>query len=270
MARAIDLILFDLDGTLLDPARAIREANRAAIQAALDLGIRVGLATGRSPASARPYAESIGATGPLIVFNGAVIWDVDKRRPVHQTHLPRTDARHAIAIARTHGAHVNVYVGDEIWIDQRSPTSRHSERKDGVSHRVVGDVLARLDAESADVIKLMIIDERHSVTRLAAPIRAASVHACALVNSEPSYLEMLPPGVDKGAALAHIERIYGITAARVLAFGDQQNDLELLATAGVGVAMGNAIPALKAVADAVIGDNDTDAIAAFLRTRLAR
>ena len=80
-------------------------------------------------------------------------------------------------------------------------------------------------------------------------------------------MELLPAGVCKGAALDAVAAHYGITAERVVAFGDGKNDIELLERAGLGVAMGNAHPELAAVADVVIGHHDTDAISDFLRGR---
>lgn len=266
--RQIQLVLFDLDGTLLDPVRDIRPANLAAIAELRARGLRVGVATGRTPRSAAPYIAQIAPTGPNVHFNGAMVWDVDEGRPSYVEHLPTADALAAIEVVRAHGVHVNAYVGDEVWIAEESPTSRNSSGKDGLPHTVVGDLGAHITARDAQVVKLMIIDEDQPVMRLVEPIAAVLEHPCTLVNSEAEYLEMLPPAVTKGTALEHISRLYDIPVAAILAFGDRPNDLDMLRRAGFGVAMGSGHPDVQAVADRVIGGCDSDAIADFLRVYL--
>lgn len=262
--RVIELVLFDLDGTLLDPVRNIRPANLAAIERLRARGLRFAVATGRTPRSAAPYVARIAPTGPNVHFNGAMVWDMDQGRPSHVECLPRADAVRAVEVAEAHGVHVNAYVGDEVWIARESQTSRNSAEKDGLPHTIVGDLRACIADGEAQVVKLMLIDEDRPVMRLVEPIAAALERPCTLVNSEAEYLEMLPPDVTKGTALQHISRIYGIPLAAMLAFGDRPNDLDMLRRAGVGVARGSGHPDVQAVADRVIGGCDTDAISDFL------
>ncbi|MCG8420440.1 MAG: HAD family hydrolase [Proteobacteria bacterium] len=266
MNASYRLVLADLDGTLLSPERLIRQANTSALGEIMQGGVRVGLATGRMPRSAAPYVETVGATGPLILLNGAMVWDVATARPVYQAGLPMDDAVTAMAMALANGVHVNAYVAGEIWIARVSETSRRSENKDGVPHRVVPDLVDRIAAGEESPVKLILIDEVGDVTRLHEPLRANLANDCTLVNSEPAYLEVLPPGVTKGSALDHIHRHYGIAPDHVLAFGDGLNDLELLTRSGLGVAMANAHPAVKEAADIVIGPHTSDAIGDFLRS----
>lgn len=85
--------------------------------------------------------------------------------------------------------------------------------------------------------------------------------------SAPTHYECLPPGVHKGAALAHYCELTGIDIADTVAFGDNENDIEMLRIAGTGVAMGNALESARVVADAVTADNDSDGIALALAER---
>ncbi|HEU5393305.1 MAG TPA: HAD-IIB family hydrolase, partial [Candidatus Methylomirabilis sp.] len=86
-----------------------------------------------------------------------------------------------------------------------------------------------------------------------------------LVRSEPTYLEVLPPGVNKGVGLAEVARQLAIPLEAVVAFGDNLNDLEMVEVAGLGVAVGNAHPDLKARADLVVGTNNEGGMAAVIR-----
>ncbi|MEM9487574.1 MAG: HAD hydrolase family protein, partial [Myxococcota bacterium] len=207
------------------------------------------------------------ATGPLVLFNGAMVWDMADRRPLHKRPLAMADALATIEIALAEAVHVNTYVDDEIWIARTTATSRRSEVKDGVRHRLVGDLVGQLRAGAKPPIKLMLIDEDRGVTRLIDSIRAALSDEYTLVNSEPAYLELMAPGVDKGSALTAVHEHCGIAPADIIAFGDQLNDVELIQRSGLGVAMGNAHTIVQQAADVVIGPNTEDSIARFLRDR---
>ena len=134
--------------------------------------------------------------------------------------------------------------------------------KDGVPHTVVGDLMAYC---TGDPYKVLLIDEAGDFDEFKTRFRAVAKTPCTLVHSEPTYLEVLPAGVCKGSALPAVEKHTGIPAARIAAFGDGLNDLELLEASGCGVAMGNALDPVKECADRVIGDCDSDAIERFLR-----
>jgi Cof subfamily protein (haloacid dehalogenase superfamily) len=265
----VRLLLFDLDGTLLGPSRRVSEANARALDRAMDQGIRVGFATGRSLRSARPWIEELRPTGPLILFNGGLVWDVVDDQPLLERHLPRVDARAALAVVAELGVHANLYLGEDITIAQGSAVALASEVKDGVPHTIVGDLVAHLDGQPDDPFKILCIEERGGIEALTDRLRGVLSAGSVLVNSEPTYVEVLPPGVSKGAALSAVTAHTGIAPDEMIAFGDGLNDVELLAAAGQGVAMGNAHPRLQETADIVIGPHDTDAIAAFLATRVA-
>ncbi len=260
-----ELVLFDLDGTLLDPAGRVRPASADVIGELVRAGVRVGVATGRMPRSVRPFVEALGLNGPLLLLNGGMVWDVARAAPVHEDRVPLADAVAVLEIAAALGIHVNLYVEDEILIAERTPTSEASARKDGVVQTVAGDLARWLGGRGALPYKLLLIEEQGAFDELERRAAAALASPCTIVHSEPTYLEILPPGVCKGAALDAIERSYGISPARVIAFGDSLNDVELVERAGLGIAMGNSHPALTAVADETIGPHDTDAIAELLR-----
>jgi Cof subfamily protein (haloacid dehalogenase superfamily) len=261
------LLLFDLDETLLGPTRRVSPANAEALRAAMAQGIRVGFATGRSKQSVQPWIEELEPNAPLILLNGGMVWDVGSETALCEHRLPAEDARAALAILAELGVHANVYLGDEIVIARRSETSRQSELKDGVPHRVVGDLATHIGAQPVPPLKILCIRESGRIEDLAERLRPVLRDGSVLVRSEPTYLEVLPPGVSKGAALSVVLEHCGIPASEVFSFGDGLNDLELLAASGLGVAMGNAHPQVRESADCVIGPNDSDSIADFLRLR---
>ncbi|HUP57954.1 MAG TPA: Cof-type HAD-IIB family hydrolase, partial [Bdellovibrionota bacterium] len=268
------LLLFDLDGTLLTQDRRIAEENREALGRLMRAGVRVGLATGRTLRSAKPYADAIGANGPLILFNGARVWDRARGGFLFGRDLPRQEAFLALELKRRlpelADAHVNLYVDDEILIEKRTERSMASEAKDGVPHTVVGDLSDWLKRRGGDPIKLMLIAGPEQLEIFQAEFDKRSSGVCDLIRSEREYLELTRKGVNKGSALGEMLALYGIPRSKVVAFGDNLNDVELLRESGLGVAMGNAHAGLKAVAGRVIGPHTTDSIRAFLEETFPR
>jgi len=262
------LLLFDLDGTLLGPDRQVSVANAAALSDAMAAGMRVGFATGRVRRSIQPWIEELEPNAPLILLNGGMVWDAASGHALLEHRLPRADARAALEVVAELGVHANLYLGEQVAIARPSETSRRSEVKDGVPHAKVGDLLVHLDGQPNDPFKILCIDETGGIEALAERLRPALTGGSVLVHSEPTYLEVLPPGVSKGAALSVVLEHTGAQASEVVAFGDGLNDIELLEASGMGVAMANAHPRVRDCADVVIGPNDSDAIATFLEARV--
>lgn len=262
--RVYRLVLFDLDATLLDARRGIHDENVRAIARLTAAGVRVGLATGRPPLSVAPYVERARPNAPLVHFNGAMVRDFDSGAVLFERSLERDAAAGCMTLAQAHGFHVNLYMGAQIWIEERTPTSRESEVKDGVPHTVVGPLLPALRASTVVPTKLLCIGPPGGVAALSAAMSAAHGPAVTLVNSEATYLEVLPPGCSKLEAAKHLADHLSVGIHEVMAFGDNLNDLELLLGCGLGVAMSNSHPEVLARVPTHIGHHDTDAIARFL------
>ena len=147
-------------------------------------------------------------------------------------------------LVKRYGLHVNLYLDDVIYIERETGVSRESAEKDGVVQKPVGDLIAFLKAEPT---KLLIIGPGEKLMALWADFDKQP-HESEVVRSEPTYLEILPAGVNKGAALKEVSKITGVPLSDIAAFGDSNNDIEMLKAAGLGVAVGNALDGVKAVA----------------------
>jgi|GEM_PF-418810 len=266
------LVLFDLDGTLLNERREVAPANVSAIQSLMKQGVRVGLATGRTLKSAEPFWRGLQLNGPLILFNGSRVWDCQAERYVHEVNLPHSEAHYALSLLNEltqvapvfANLHVNLYFGDEIYISKKTPRSLESEIKDGVAHTVVGDLLPWLVARKIDPVKMMLISEPSELEHFQERFVASGLPSM-LVRSERTYLEIMRQGISKGSALAAIDTHFGIASKQVIAFGDNLNDLELIRGCGLGIAMENSHPDVRAAAGKTIGRHDGDAIALCLK-----
>jgi Cof subfamily protein (haloacid dehalogenase superfamily) len=249
MSATYRLIVLDVDGTLVGADRRIPASTLGALRAARERGIRVTLATGRMYASARPFAETIEADAPLILYNGARIENWPNRTVLMATALARPDARRALLLLREFPLHVNLYVGERLFIERVTPAAEASMRKDGVEAHPVGDLVVFLDGVPEEPIKLLIIGSGEVLEAFAQRFRPdEDAYGPELVRSEEEYLEVLPRGVSKGRALLRLCEHLGIEPALVAAFGDNRNDADMLARAGLGVAMATAPPEVRAAA----------------------
>ena len=258
----IRLCTFDVDETLLDDQQRIPPILQDALQQCRRRGIRLSLATGRMFEAARPYLQAIRADAPAILYNGARVQDPDTGAVLYGRTVDLTESRRVLALVKQLGLHVNLYLDDSIFIERESPVSLESARKDGIRQRPVGDLASFLDHPPT---KLLIIGPGPTLERLGAMFDAQP-HSATVVRSEPTYLEILPAGVTKGTALQEVSRITGVPLSQIAAFGDSNNDTDMLIKAGLGVAVGNAIDAVKAAADYVAeGRNGTGVAEALFR-----
>lgn len=264
------LIALDIDGTLYDSRKEIRPATLAALAAARGKGAAIALVSGRpQPGLTRP-AEAIAPAlaGPglplmLLCYNGARIVEAQSGAVIHEAPVPREIARRLLRHAE--GFPVVPLVDDGRFLSVTDPAAFRVAREAEncrLTLRVVANVADALDF---DPPKVLFAIAPEAMAGLVEPIAAPFRDELDFVQSSPFYLEANARGVGKGSALASLCARLGIAPAEVLAFGDAQNDISMLEFAGRGVAMGNACPELKAVADEITTTNDEDGIAETLR-----
>jgi Cof subfamily protein (haloacid dehalogenase superfamily) len=253
------LIAIDLDGTLLDPLHRISPANAAAIAACVAGGARVLIATGRMFASARPYVRALGLRGPQITLNGAILADLDgdqlhirdRLSPellataielLHERAIPYAVFGPNVIYATPETTHVHILE------DYGEPPAVRLSREALVGVSDPNKVLTFLPPGPLDDELAALMGDRFEVMR-----------------TGPLFFEFLPPGVNKGSALAELMVRYEVPREEVLAIGDGQNDISMFAVAGMSVAMGGAPDVVKARAMALTEDCSSDGVALALR-----
>jgi len=250
---AYRLIAADIDGTLVNARREITSPVQTAVEAAQARGVRVCLATGRIWRSARQFVEGLGADSPVILYNGGLVYDFAQDETWLRTTLPLQQARRVLTMLRAYPqVQPHLYVDDRILIATMDERSAIYERKDRIQTEAVGDLA---DWLTVDPMKILIIGETSDLVALAGDLdRLPEVPNH--VFSEPIYLEVLPPGVNKGSALRAMAERLRIPAHEIIAVGDHLNDLQMIRFAGLGVAMANAPESLKAEAQYIAPSND--------------
>lgn len=260
------LVALDLDGTLLTDDKRLTPRARAAVRALDARGVHVVVCTGRPPRSAVAYALELGLRHPFVCFNGAALYDPGSDVVRVRHHLDEAVAR--LALARLRDAFPGVMAGletDHGWyLDEALYQLRSSEARLGPEEpNGVGAIERFLDGGA---VKLFA---RHRSADAAEMSEALDGLALYRTWSSPAMLELLDPRVDKRGALQELCAELGIEASQVAAFGDQRNDVEMLAWAGLGVAVANASTAARRAADLVIGSNEADGVATALESWLA-
>jgi Cof subfamily protein (haloacid dehalogenase superfamily) len=251
------LVVVDLDGTARSRQLGVTFGVRGAVAAAQARGVRVCVATGRMWRSAEPWVRTLGADSPVILYNGGQVLDFSTGRSLYERRLPRLAARGALTLVRrVPEVQPLLYAGDRVYAEQQHPLTDAYAVDDGLSYEIVPSLDILLDG---DPHKLLIIGAHERIEALQGTVRQAGlpVHA---VQSEPVYLEILPSGVSKGAALRAMVEALGIAIEETIAIGDNWNDLEMIEAAGLGVAMGHAPEGVRTKADYVCGTAEDEGV----------
>lgn len=257
------LIALDVDGTLLDSAHRLSPAVRASVQAAQARGAVVCLATGKLLASVRGLLAELGVAGEHITCNGAALMDARTGEAVATWALASDQRRAALTAIREAAPDLPIawYTTDAIYAD--APTGPLDTILAAYQEPPVRHV-ARLDDTLPPPLKLLMSGEHAQLLALREALRARLGDTATVVRTTADFLEVMAPGVSKGEALDALARRHGVARDEIVAIGDGENDISLMEVAGVGVAMGNAMPALRARASHFTTSNDADGVARAL------
>jgi Cof subfamily protein (haloacid dehalogenase superfamily) len=258
----VDLLALDLDDTLLRSDLSISEGNKRALRRARDAGIRVILASGRNLHSMRDYAEELGLTGPgdyMICSNGAEIVHSPSGRVLDERRFDPAMCREAALAIEARGFPWQIYEEGMIHVSEPNPWALEDTRLTGQPTILVED---REEFFSRGLLKFVVPGEPEVISRLVADLAALFGDRAIVLTSKPYFLEVLPPGADKGSALGRLASMLGTSLPGAMAIGDAMNDLGMVRAAGFGCAPANAIPEVRAAARYVsLRTNDEDAVA---------
>ncbi|MDR0568104.1 MAG: Cof-type HAD-IIB family hydrolase [Spirochaetaceae bacterium] len=264
---SIKAVALDLDGTLLLPGGILSGRAALALKRCLSWGVRVILATGRSAESAEPYRQSIGAEGPMVYFNGAQVLKMPSAEVVSEELLDPEVVLYAADIARRKGLYFQAYIPQKpaLLITEAYTQEAELYRKHTGIRPAVGDIKQAATAPGiAGCVKCMFITDAGFHEEIRAELLERFGPRIYVVRSSPEFLEVLRAGVSKGQGLARALDCYGLESSQVIAFGDEENDLPLLRSAGFAVAPANAKEEVRLAADKIVPANSEDGVAAFL------
>jgi len=236
----------------------LRPRTRRALAAARDAGLHVIVVTGRMFRSVAPYLAEAGLTEPVVCYPRS-------GRFLRHEPIPLELAREAIAGLENEGFPVNCYVDDELYVARATPESDRYASFQHIPVHEVGNLLAWLEQPPT---KLVTIGDPDVLDRLEERMKAHFDGRLYVAKSLPYFLEFASPEVTKASGLAFLAEHLGFAAAETVAFGDGENDVELLAWAGYSVAVANAHERVLAVADLVCPPVTEEGVAQVLEAFL--
>lgn len=263
----IKLIAIDLDGTLLDSHKKVSEKNKAALAAAKAQGVKVVICTGRPLRAIRPYLEELSLKDEgdySITFNGGLVQKNDSGEIIEKATLQLAEVHELVELAQSLNLPLDI-VSEEVVLSLQTSPEYSS---------IYGILNPLLDCrpfpiEQLDDTRLYnkaviayhqeVLDPQ--ILKIPEAIRARYE----VIKTRNNLLEFMPKGITKAYGISLLARDLGIEKKEIMAIGDEENDLPMIAYAGIGVAMANAVPMVKEAADVLTASNDEDGVAAVLK-----
>ena len=264
MKSDIRLVCFDVDHTLLTDQQELTYKTKQTIFDLQARGIKVMIATGKNLAAVQSLVDELGMDDPLIFVNGCLVQYRDGREVLHEELRPDL-TRRVLALGSRQQMDMMLYFVNDTVVKAGGIFNNALERYGGPTPRIVEE-WQDLGGELDHVLKIVFIhsDDRRCLEEMAEILKKEIPQGIDLCFSLPILLEIHPEGVSKGAALKKVAKMLDIPMKSIIAFGDGENDLEMIQYAGIGVALGNATPTLKAAAAYVIPSNNEEGPADFL------
>lgn len=266
----IKWIAMDMDGTLTTSEKTISPYTQEILKKAQEKGIKLILASGRPTAGLLREAKLLNMEsfdGYLLSFNGAHICSVKTNETFHAQTVEKTLAQRVIEEARKRNLDITLHNGKKILIERENAYKADYEAHAcNMDICVVDDLTQVLDFH---LHKLLLSAKPDHIQKHIQELQTIFDEELSIYLSAPFYIEVVPKGIDKGASIAKLAKLHGVDASQIIAFGDERNDLTMLEYVGHGVAMGNAIDEVKAIANEVTDTNDKDGIAKTLQRILS-
>jgi Cof subfamily protein (haloacid dehalogenase superfamily) len=218
--------------------------------------------------SALPYAQAAGVDKPLVCYQGAAVVDPGTGEFLLHEPIPLELAREAIAAVQDEGFGLNCYVDDDLYVARVTENARAYADFQEIPITEVHDLLGWLERPPT---KLVVVSTPDELDALRPILVARFGERLFIAKSLPHFLELASPAISKGTGLGFVAEHLGFTASRTVAFGDGENDRELLEWAGYGVCVENGDERLKQLADwicpGVEEEGVAQAIEAYLDSR---
>ncbi len=258
------LIVSDIDGTLLRNDKSISDVTKDKVLSLIEEGHHFAIATGRMHGAGRIITQTLDYNGYLISCNGAVVKHLKTGEIIRAIELDKDIAKKVVEICKKHDAYFHLYDIEAIYAEKHEHLAkRYSDEMtllpDLFKFEVhfVSDVLEIID--EVPVYKIGLYSEKPEIfARVMLEINhLQGVQTC---KSLTTSFDVMASGVSKATGIEAIRSHFGIPIEDVIALGDNENDMDMIEYAGIGIAMENATPELKAIANFVTKSNEEDGL----------
>ncbi|MDR7071989.1 Cof-type HAD-IIB family hydrolase [Fictibacillus barbaricus] len=263
------LIALDLDGTLLTDNKKISKKTKKVLFKLMEKGHHVCISTGRPYRSSTMYYEELKLNSPIVNFNGAFVHHPhDAKFGIHHEPLELDVAKRIIKACESfHVKNIMVEVLDDVYLKKHDEVIVNTFIMDE-NPLHIGDLHKTL---TENPTAILVHPEDHHISDLRSMLEKehAEVIDQRVWAAPWNIIEVIRSGINKARGLEKVAAYYNIPQDRIIAFGDEDNDFEMIEYAGHGVAMGNAIDELKERANYVTLTNEEDGVAHYLTEVLA-
>lgn len=258
---AYEMIVLDLDDTLLTSDHTISPKTKQSLLDAQRRGKKVVLASGRPTYAMIDLAKELELArygSYILSFNGASIIDCQTNESLFSSTLLPETVHRLYDLSKRENIDIHTYVGHEILTERANGFTTIEGELTGMDVIVVPDFKAAI---TEPVVKCLMLAEENRLAEVEQKLQLELAGELAVARSKPFFLEFTEAGVTKGTSLALLAERLGIKQADVIACGDGNNDLTMIEWAGLGVAMANAADTVKEKAQYMTASNDEDGIA---------
>ncbi len=252
----IKMIATDIDGTILKPDFEFSPNVKNCIQKLTDNGVKVVLVTGRMHKATTFLADELGLKTPVVSYQGGMIKENCTDGKVHyRKDLDAEKAKEIIKWAKDNNIHINLYMDDILYVEKDDETIRKYTDARFIEYKVCP--FENIEIKNVNKILAIKYGDADTVTRWVDYLKNRYPDLY-IVKSTPYFCEISHKDARKSCAVEFLCKEWGIKKDEVLTIGDQNNDIELLKSGGIKVAMGNATDELKAYADYITDSVDND------------
>ena len=263
----IKLVALDMDGTTLREDKTFSERLIKVVHKIQEMGVTVAICTGRAPESIQGFAKTLGLDkghGYCVCFNGGSLINLDDiNQDLEVSYLAAQDIIDLEAAARRADCVIHAYSTRRFLLTESNIIFTEMEIASSMQPFEFIDFPDGLNKEEK-AYKVIAVGDEDKLDRMRESLPADFEERFTIARTHPNFLEFMIKGCNKGTTLAKLCKILNITLDNVAAFGDAENDIEMVAEAGVGVAVSNAMPKLKAVAKYHTFNYLDDGVACYL------
>lgn len=263
------LYITDLDGTLLTSEATLTDKTKNLINSLIDRGVLFSIATARTHATVSEMFSDVKLNVPLVMMNGVIVYDPSEKRVISSTAIEKSAAQKVLDIFHRYGKEPMLYYPDGNLINIYYSDLNNKYQQDYINSRNESGIKHFHYSEKLEIsdglIYIVTLDPREELQEIYNEITEVDGVNCMFYSDNYTgcyFLEVLSSEVNKGVAAAFVKKYVG--ADKMVAFGDNLNDIPLFNAADEGYAVSNAHEKLKEIADGVIGDNNSDAVADFI------
>lgn len=255
------MLVLDLDDTLLKDDRTVSELTRRRLLEAQQQGMIVVLASGRPTYAMQHLAKELCLAeygGYFISFNGARINSCADQHILLSVDISHAQMCKLFDLAQEHGVYIQTYTEDHILVSKDNEYTQIEKEITGMDVIECADFKAEIPKTA---VKAMMLEHPDRLKEVEKALRPVVENELYMTITKPFFLEFMNPAVDKGKSLVTLAQHLNVPMEQVIAVGDSYNDISMIKAAGLGVAMGNAVEAVKQAADYETADNEHDGVA---------